>query len=829
MTHCWQLVGILLVATAGITLPTNAQIVSDGTLSTTVTQSGNDFTITNGNQVGSNLFHSFSQFSIPTGGSAFFNNATNVQNIFARVTGGSVSQIDGLIRANGSANLFLLNPAGILFGPNASLNLGGSFIASTAESVVFADNVKFSATDTASPPLLTVSLPVGLQMGSNPAPITMQGSGHSVTAIASLAPLTLNPSTSELRVQAGKTLALVGGNLTLTGATLNAPQGRVELGSLGGAGLVSLNPVPQGYQLAYASGQSFRDIQFTQKSLVYVGALPSAGAFNAGATQIQGRNIQFSDGSLVLSKNLGSLPGGEIFVQASESLRIIGITGTTADDVIRSGLRTEALNTGRGSSIRVITPNLQLLQGSGINALAFASAASGHIQINAGTLEVSGFAPLNPTGVTSLTTSTRSLQPAGNLSIISNNLLVADGAGVSSISFGAGSTGQVNVRSTNVTITGSNPAGLNSNISATSFGTGNAQTLTLDTANLQVLNGGLVATTSWLTGNAGNVNVNATNSILVSGRSQTGSSSINSAVLRPEPLIRLAFGLPDILTGNAGNVNVTTPHLTLTDGGNVSVTNQGTGNGGSIKIAAKTILLNRQGNIQAQTASGEGGNISLQVGETLILRRGGFINATAGGTGNGGNITIQAPFIVAVRRENSDIIANAFRGRGGNIQITTQGIFGLKFRDQLTPESDITASSQFGISGNVQISTISIDPTTGLVDLPVEIVDPSQQIATGCVSHGDSRFVAIGRGGVPQNPTQQVINDRTWEDMRDLAVYRHNHPVAQTPPSPTVVVEATHWQRDSDGTMALIADQNPATLPAFANCSGAIATTADSR
>jgi filamentous hemagglutinin family protein len=118
-----------MLACAVCSSSVNAQVIPDGTLKTTVSQSGNNFTITNGDRVGNNLFHSFSQFSIPSKGSAFFNNASDIQNIFSRVTGGSVSNIDGLIQANGSANLFLLNPSGIIFGPNAKLDISGSFVA----------------------------------------------------------------------------------------------------------------------------------------------------------------------------------------------------------------------------------------------------------------------------------------------------------------------------------------------------------------------------------------------------------------------------------------------------------------------------------------------------------------------------------------------------------------------------------------------------------------------------------------------------------------------------------------------------------------------------
>ena len=135
----------LLLSYAAIPLGAHAQVTADGSLSTTVNSiDGVNFTIDSGGRSGNHLFHSFDQFSVPTNGSVTFNNDTGITHIFSRVTGNTPSSIDGLIQANGNANVFLLNPSGIQFGSNARLAIGGSFFATTANSLDFADGLQFS-------------------------------------------------------------------------------------------------------------------------------------------------------------------------------------------------------------------------------------------------------------------------------------------------------------------------------------------------------------------------------------------------------------------------------------------------------------------------------------------------------------------------------------------------------------------------------------------------------------------------------------------------------------------------------------------------------------
>ncbi|OCQ99870.1 filamentous hemagglutinin [Nostoc sp. MBR 210] len=781
-----------------------AQVTPDGTLDTDVSGS-NNYTITKGSRVGNNLFHSFSQFSVPSNGFVAFNNDADIQNIFSRVTGGHISHIDGEISAKGSANLFLINPAGIIFGKNASLNIGGSFVGTTASSIKFADGTEFSAVNPAAQPLLTMSVPIGLQMGSNSAYIKAQGRGYT-NSNSLIIPI---PNSTELQVKPGKTLALVGGNLQIDGFIFTAPQGRVELGSTNGIGQVNLIPNAQGYTLGYENGQIFGDIQLAEQSLINVSGI------NSGSVSLQGKNIRLIDGSLILAQNYGNLTGGDISIQASTEINLIG---RSRDGNIVSGVRSETYGIGVGGNIGISTQKFTVQEGAGLNNLTLGIAPSGNIDIDAKTIEISGFSVINPNGVSGISTLSFAAGSAGDIFVKGDNLLISGGASLSSVTFASGSSGKVSIRNQNTTVIGNSPSGFDSAITLATFAFGDNKDLILNTGKLQILDGGRIGSSTLFAGNGGNVIINASEEIAISGRNNNNNSAINSSATRLNAQLRQSFGFPDMLTANAGSLTIKTPNLILTDDATVTVTSEGTGNAGNLKIIADIIQLKNQALIQAQTESGNGGDIDLKVRSLLLMRDRSKITTTAGSQGNGGNININAPVIVGL--ENSDITANALRGKGGNINITTQGIIGLEYRSQLTPENDITASSEFGVNGTVEINNIGVDPNSGLVELPGNLTDSSQKIASGCDANTGSSFVATGRGGIPQNPTQELRSDRTWSDIRDISAFHNKTSIttAQTPKSSEILVQATGWRLNAQGKIELIAAKSPVNVQASLTC-----------
>ncbi|BAY99428.1 filamentous hemagglutinin-like protein [Tolypothrix tenuis PCC 7101] len=795
----------------------NAQVISDDTTNTFVKPIGNNFTILNGIEKGNNLFHSFSNFSVPAGGSATFDltNTPNITNIFSRVTGGNASDINGLISTLNNHNpvsLFLINPAGIVFGKDAALNIGGSFVGTTANSIKFADGTEFSAVKPNTTPLLTMSVPVGLQMGSNPGTISVQNTGHLLTFL--IHPLISSPNTSNnpvgLSVKTNNNLALVGGNITLDGGVLNAPSGHIELSSAIN-GTVNLNTSTANWSFDYSNLQQFGNIQLSHQSLADASGNP------AGSIHFQGRNITLNDASAALLINQGSGNAGDISVNASESLILQG-SGTIGFP--QTLLRADNFGDGGGGNIVVSAAKLLLQDGGSLHGINFGAGSGSNIFVDIkDLLQLEGVSPVSGFA-SSLNTITRGSGKSGDIGVVTKRLQVLNGAVIGNSPWGNGLGGNTTISaSDSIEISGENPKNLaESVIVVGTFSQANAGHLTINTPKLKLRDGGGIVNSTVNSGNAGDLTINVSDTIEVSGVGSISGlpSRIGARAELLAPPIRQLFGLPDVITGNTGTLTINTQNLQITDGAIVGVDHQGVGNAGKLEINAGSIRLNNGGSLTAETFQGAGGNIFIQSND-LIMRHGSSIVTNAGGIGNGGNMTINSAVILGL--ENSDIVANAIKGNGGNINITTQAIFGLQYRPQLTTENDITASSQFGINGTVDINNFGVDPNSGLVELPANVTDPSQQIATGCSANTGSSFVATGRGGIPQNPSQEVRSDRTWSDIRDISAYRNiGEGITHTPKSPTVLIAATSWHRNAQGKIELVAHQSPTQMQSSLTC-----------
>lgn len=840
-------VGLCLGLWLGAAPPASAQVRSDNTLPTPtqVQRQGSEFEITGGTRRGGNLFHSFEQFS-PGDRNVTFRNVDNVERLITRVTGGSASELNGLLRilqSNGQispADFFLINPSGILFGENARLDVGGSVILSTAERIRFADGAQFSARNPQVSPLLTISIPIGLQFGPSPAPIV----NASFRQAANFSRALYNAGYfgvyegAGLGVLPNRAIALIGGNLEFPGGEVVASGGRIELGSVAQAGTVGLVPVARGWSADYSSVRAFGRISLTGLADI------SANGDRGGIVRLRASEIHL-DESYISADTLGSLAGGRIAIRGD---RLTLLNGSQIFANTRSSGAAGVLDIRVSDRVALLGAVRRRIASESSGRSIWVSESSGlFVRVNE-----------DATG------------DGGRIVLATRQLNLRDGGQISTDTAGDGRPGSLQILADEVNLAG---VALNgqvvdqfglpypSALSALIAGPQSFQPtdtissqIDIQTRRLRVQDGATIQTSTTGSANAGNLSIRATERIEVGGLSPASPAGL--AV--PAGIFSQSGGTPGTpyifapeATGRGGDLSITTRELVVRDGAylatgsfNASPNALGAGN---LTLSARSITLQDRGNIVANTNSGVGGNLNLVAQDYLLLRRNSQISTTAGIAGqggDGGNIRLSADFILSVLTENSDITANAFTGDGGAVDIFTRGITGILPQPQLTPRSDITATSERGNSGTITITTSpSTDPTQGVTALPAAPVDASRLVAQRCAASSAiaterSAFVITGRGGLPPSPAHEFdrpsirtawaedapansVNTPRSSPTLDTASLAAppapNAPDSRTPrlvlqkpsavvlpPAPSLLQEARGWQQTATGEVVLL-------------------------
>ncbi|ARV59860.1 hypothetical protein BZZ01_15580 [Nostocales cyanobacterium HT-58-2] len=673
--HSWLEYSVLCSLSLFISTTAHAQITPDNTLGTESSRLTPNVqikgaaadSISGGAQRGGNLFHSFSQFNVGNGQRVYFVNP-GVQNILTRVTGGQASNILGTLGVDiGNANLFLLNPNGIVFGPNARLDVGGSFVGTTASAFRFGEQGVFSATNPEAPALLTVNPSALLFNQLNPGAIANQGF---------------------LSVPLGKNLLLVGGNVQMDEGELYALGGRVEIGAVEGVGSVGLNADGS---LSFPSDLPRADVSLNNQSTIDVRSLRSDGG---GNVTINARNLDIVGGSNIRA---GILFGGTRNTQAGDI--ILNTTGTLRlaqqsiiDNSVFPGFFLFLPSIGNGGNIQISTASLDITDGSKI-------IASTGGQGNAGNVIVQARDRISLDGNSFILSDVERLGKGkgGNIELTTGSLSLTNSAQLSASTYGKGDSGNITINAREVYLDRINPT--TSNVFNGIFSTvepgaeGNSGNITINTNSLSVTNDGEIVASTSGKGNAGNVIINARDRVLVNRSDQSKLSIYN--VLYPKAV------------GRAGNIEINTGSLSINKA-QLQTSTGGKGDAGNITINARDTITLDDSSIASKVilgAEGNGGNIDIRTG-SLFLTGGSQIDSSTFGQGDAGNISLNARDTMT------------FDG-SGPLQVAVDSI-GFVQGDNVHPSGVFSTVGQLGIlkqpvgnGGNIEINTGSLFVTNG--------------------------------------------------------------------------------------------------------------------
>ena len=781
-----------------------------------------------GRQVGSNLFHSFGQFGLSSGESATFTapagNASAINNVIGRVTGGNQSSINGTINGITGANLYLINPSGIVFGPNATVNVTGSFYASTAGYLKMADGTKIP---TANPDSSTFSAAPPAAFGfltTTPAKIAVNGSALAAVGSA------LGPGT----------LGLVAGPVSITGPTpavapranLSAPAGTIHVTAVNGTGEVPIDPRDS----SALTVTSFDRVDVNGHSTL--SASTPAGPGSGGSVFIRSGTLTI-DASTVAANNSGSGPGGQLVLHGENQITLsngaivqavtqgtgnaAAVTISTAPSgVIRADASTLTVGSagpaasGNGGALSVQTGQLTLSNGGAFTSVAQASGNGSLITVSANSVIADGGPARNAsTGISSTTSSTASKPGnAGAISIVAGELVLHNSANILSQSRGAGIGGDVAVSVGALTVdsgtslgTLASGTGNAGNVSVTAVG---AATVDMTVGAISSMLDGIGSQTSGR-GNAGNVTISAGSLTLTNDGSVSSTtcpsctaavaaSAGNSGTVYVNVSGMLSIdgsgGIPNTRTGilgdthsagRGGDVTVIADGITIGKFGYIASDVTAVGHGGNVIATANNVRIANSGQITSSTfAGGDSGNASIKVADGLTIDGSGlttgiFSQANPGSRGNAGTVSVSAGSLSIIN--NGQIAVGTFGpGNGGSISVDVAG--GLAIDGAMAPGLFTGIASQAnqvntGNAGPIRISAGSLSVANqGKISSTTLGTGSAGQItvSAGTLSIASNGQIAsaagtgsIGKGGnVAVTVAGQLLIDGTQGDQTSL-------------------------------------------------------------
>ncbi len=555
-----------------------AEIITDGTIGQRSHLIGPDFVINEqlGLQVGNNLFHSFQTFNIKTGQTATFSSSSSVTNILARITSNESSWIDGKISSD--ANLYLLNPNGIVFGKNASLSINGSFHASTADYLRLENTGKFSASHPQES-LLTVAAPEAFGFLKAPSSITLEG--------------------SVMIAFPKQTISIIGGDLFIKDSFLFAESGRINLASVASSGEV----IPTSSDFILNSFEKLGKIELSQLSewrpvLNEINPIANldvsdSDSKSAGAGQIFIRAGKFiSDKAWIFADTYGNEDGLGIDIFIDGNMNLTNGARITTDNG----------GTKQGGNIKIQAKDLTLSGFSVMNSNTFGAGEGGKIIINASNIEMQQ-------GL--IQTATEESGKAGKIDLTLNTLKL-DQSIISSGTKGDGKAGNIIINA-NENISLFN-GGF---ISALSSGSADAGSINITTNTASFSNDSGITTES-VTSNGGNITFTVTDSLDLSN---------NSAIVAKAK-------------GNAGNITITTKTASFSNNSGITTQSFNTSGGNITFTVTDRLYLSDNSRITAE-AHGDGGNINISGKPEFVILNNSQLRANAY-EGNGGNIRIFA-------------------------------------------------------------------------------------------------------------------------------------------------------------------------------------------